>query len=399
MNLTGKHILLGLSGGIAAYKACDLVRRLRDAGAEVRVVMTEGATHFVTPLTLQALSGHPVRTSLWDEAAEAAMGHIELARWADVILIAPASADVLARLAAGMADDLLTTLCLASEAPLFLAPAMNRVMWAHPATRANAQTLAARGVMFFGPASGGQACGETGEGRMLEPVELVARLVEHLAPPRHGLAGKRVVITAGPTREALDPVRFISNRSSGRMGYALAEAAREAGAEVVLISGPTALPTPKGVARIDVETALQMHETVMAQMPCDIFIGTAAVADYRPLEAAPGKIKKSAEQLTITLVKNPDIVSEVAALPERPFVVGFAAETDRVLEHARDKLVRKRLDLIAANRVGPGLAFDQPDNALTLLWAEGQVELPQADKRLLARQIIELIMQRMDHRA
>ncbi|MGC8733402.1 MAG: bifunctional phosphopantothenoylcysteine decarboxylase/phosphopantothenate--cysteine ligase CoaBC, partial [Halothiobacillaceae bacterium] len=342
MNLTGKHILLGLSGGIAAYKACDLVRRLRDAGAEVRVVMTEGATHFVTPLTLQALSGYPVRTSVWDEAAEAAMGHIELARWADAILIAPASADVLARLAAGMADDLLTTLCLATEVPLLLAPAMNRVMWANPATQANVQTLTARGAILLGPAAGAQACGETGEGRMLEPVELVARLVEHLTPPQHGLAGKRVVITAGPTREALDPVRFISNRSSGRMGYALAEAAQATGAEVVLISGPTALPTPKGVARIDVETALQMRNAVMAQMPCDIFIGTAAVADYRPLEAAPEKIKKGAEQLTLTLVKNPDIVSEVAALPERPFVVGFAAETEHVLEHARDKLVRKK---------------------------------------------------------
>ncbi|MGC9008827.1 MAG: bifunctional phosphopantothenoylcysteine decarboxylase/phosphopantothenate--cysteine ligase CoaBC [Halothiobacillaceae bacterium] len=399
MNLTGKHILLGLSGGIAAYKACDLVRRLRDAGAEVRVVMTEGATHFVTPLTLQALSGYPVRTSVWDEAAEAAMGHIELARWADAILIAPASADVLARLAAGMADDLLTTLCLATEVPLLLAPAMNRVMWANPATQANVQTLTARGAILLGPAAGAQACGETGEGRMLEPVELVARLVEHLTPPQHGLAGKRVVITAGPTREALDPVRFISNRSSGRMGYALAEAAQATGAEVVLISGPTALPTPKGVARIDVETALQMRNAVMAQMPCDIFIGTAAVADYRPLEAAPEKIKKGAEQLTLTLVKNPDIVSEVAALPERPFVVGFAAETEHVLEHARDKLVRKKLDLIAANRVGEGLAFDQPDNALTVLWDGGQAEFPQTDKRQLARQLIELIVQRIQHRA
>jgi phosphopantothenoylcysteine decarboxylase/phosphopantothenate--cysteine ligase len=399
MNLTSKHILLGLSGGIAAYKACDLVRRLRDAGAEVRVVMTEGATHFVTPLTLQALSGYPVRTSVWDEAAEAAMGHIELARWADAILIAPASADVLARLAAGMADDLLTTLCLATEVPLLLAPAMNRVMWANPATQANVQTLTARGAILLGPAAGAQACGETGEGRMLEPVELVARLVEHLTPPQHGLAGKRVVITAGPTREALDPVRFISNRSSGRMGYALAEAAQATGAEVVLISGPTALPTPKGVARIDVETALQMRDAVMAQIPCDIFIGTAAVADYRPLEAAPEKIKKGAEQLTLTLVKNPDIVSEVAALPERPFVVGFAAETEHVLEHARDKLVRKKLDLIAANRVGEGLAFDQPDNALTVLWDGGQAEFPQTDKRQLARQLIELIVQRIQHRA
>ncbi|MEO1750919.1 bifunctional phosphopantothenoylcysteine decarboxylase/phosphopantothenate--cysteine ligase CoaBC [Thiofaba sp. EF100] len=400
MNLSGKHILLGLSGGIAAYKACDLVRRLRDAGAEVRVVMTEGATHFLTPLTLQALSGHPVRASLWDETAEAAMGHIELARWADAILIAPASADVMARLAAGLADDLLTTLCLATEVPLFLAPAMNRVMWAHPATQANVQTLAARGTTLFGPAAGTQACGETGEGRMLEPLELVALLSRHLAPEQNRpWAGRRVVITAGPTREALDPVRFLSNRSSGRMGFALAEAARDAGAEVVLVSGPTALPTPEGVTRIDVETALQMRDAVMTQMPCDIFIGTAAVADYRPLEPAPGKIKKTADQLNLTLVKNPDILSEVAARLDRPFVVGFAAETEHVLEHARDKLVRKRLDLIAANRVGEGLAFDQPDNALTVLWAGGQAELPQADKRQLARQLIELIDQRITPRA
>ncbi|MEW6727750.1 MAG: bifunctional phosphopantothenoylcysteine decarboxylase/phosphopantothenate--cysteine ligase CoaBC [Pseudomonadota bacterium] len=400
MNLSGKHILLGLSGGIAAYKACDLVRRLRDAGAEVRVVMTEGATHFVTPLTLQALSGHPVRASLWDETAEAAMGHIELARWADAILIAPASADVMARLAAGLADDLLTTLCLATEVPLFLAPAMNRAMWAHPATQANVQTLAARGTTLFGPAAGTQACGETGEGRMLEPLELVALLSRHLAPEQdRPWAGRRVVITAGPTREALDPVRFLSNRSSGRMGFALAEAARDAGAEVVLVSGPTALPPPEGVTRINVETALQMRDAVMAQMPCDIFIGTAAVADYRPLEPAPGKIKKTADQLNLTLVKNPDILSEVAARLDRPFVVGFAAETEHVLEHARDKLVRKRLDLIAANRVGEGLAFDQPDNALTVLWAGGQAELPQADKRQLARQLIELIDQRITPRA
>ncbi|MEW6766036.1 MAG: bifunctional phosphopantothenoylcysteine decarboxylase/phosphopantothenate--cysteine ligase CoaBC [Pseudomonadota bacterium] len=433
MNFTGKHILLGVSGGIAAYKACDLVRRLRDAGAEVRVVMTEGATRFVTPLTLQALSGNPVRASLWDEAHEAAMGHIELARWADAILIAPASADVMARLAAGMANDLLTTLCLASEAPLLLAPAMNRVMWTNLATQANAQALTARGVTLLGPASGEQACGETGEGRMLEPLELVNQLANALPPLPEGegwgerwapinptapspqpsphgrgrkndlLAGQKAVITAGPTREAIDPVRFISNRSSGRMGYALAEAARDAGAEVVLISGPTALPIPSGIAHIKVETALQMREAVITQMPCDIFIGTAAVADYRPAEVAPGKIKKHADELELRLVKNPDILSEVAARdPQtegRPFVVGFAAETDHVVEHAREKLIRKRLDLIAANRVGEGLAFDQPDNALTVLWADGQAELPQADKRQLARQLIELIAQKIQDRA
>lgn len=397
MSLTGKHILLGVSGGIAAYKTAELTRRLRDAGAEVRVVMTEGATRFITPLTLQALSGNPVRVSLWDEEHEAAMGHIELARWADAILIAPASADVMARLAAGMADDLLTTLCLASEAPLFLAPAMNRVMWSHPATQANTATLRTRSVTLLGPASGGQACGETGEGRMLEPLELVDQLQRHFSTGL--LAGQRVVITAGPTREAIDPVRYISNRSSGRMGYALAEAARDAGAEVVLVSGPTSLPPPAGIKRINVESALAMREAVMDAMPCDVFIGTAAVADYRPSEVAPGKIKKTADELSIELVKTPDILSEVAARSDRPFTVGFAAETDHVLDYARNKLVRKNLDMIAANRVGEGLAFDQPDNALTVLWADGQAELPQADKRLLATQLIQLIAQRVQDRA
>ncbi len=405
MKLSGKHILLGISGGIAAYKACDLVRRLREAGAEVRVVMTEHATRFITPLTLQALSGHPVRVSLWDEGHEAAMGHIELARWADAILIAPATASIMARLAAGMADDLLTTLCLAAEAPprcpLFLAPAMNRGMWAHPATRANAATLQARGAILLGPASGDQACGEVGEGRMLEPSEQVARLAARLAPEPalgQGLAGRRVLITAGPTREALDPVRFLSNRSSGRMGYALAEAARDAGAEVVLVSGPTALPAPQGVLRIEVESAEQMLAAVMAELPCDVFIGTAAVADWRPAEPALHKIKKGAEQISLTLIKNPDILGTLAALPERPFIVGFAAETEDVLRHARDKLVDKGLDMIAANLVGPGRGFDQPDNALTVLWADGQAELPQADKRVLARQLIALISQRMERR-
>ncbi len=419
MTLAQKKILLGISGGIAAYKACELTRRLRDAGAKVRVVMTENATRFVTPLTLQALSGHPVRVSLWDENHEAAMGHIELARWADVIVIAPASADVMARLAAGMANDLLTTLCLASDAPLFLAPAMNHLMWTHPATQANVRTLVARGAQLLGPASGAQACGEVGEGRMLEPMELVERLSASfpLSPtlPRQGgggqtesiascastavFQGKRIVITAGGTREAIDPVRFIANRSSGRMGYALAEAARDAGAEVVLISGITALPTPSGMSRIEVESALQMREAVKQAMPCDIFIAAAAVADYRPAEPATQKIKKQAEQLSLHLVKNPDILSEVAALPQRPFTVGFAAETERLIEHARDKLQRKKLDLIAANLVGEGLAFEQADNALTVLWADGQIELAQADKRILARQLIQIISKRLKNHA
>ena len=397
MTLAHKNILLGISGGIAAYKACELTRRLRDAGAVVRVVMTDNATRFVTQLTLQALSGNPVRVSLWDEAHEAAMGHIELARWADAILIAPASADVMARLAVGMADDLLTTLCLASDAPLFLAPAMNHQMWTHPATQANAQNLVVRGAQLLGPASGAQACGETGEGRMLEPSELVERLTSNLSAQAdsRSLNGKRVVITAGGTREAIDPVRFISNRSSGRMGYALAEAARDAGAEVVLISGMPALPKPPGITRIEVESALQMRQAVQQAMPCDIFIAAAAVADYRPAETALHKIKKHAEQLTLHLVKNPDILSEVAALPQRPFTVGFAAETEHLIEHARDKLQRKKLDMIAANLVGEGLAFDQTDNALTVLWSDGQIELAQTDKTTLARQLIQIIATRM----
>jgi len=413
MNLTDKKILLGIAGGIAAYKACELTRRLRDAGAEVRVVMTENATRFVTPLTLQALSGNPVRTSLWDEEHEAAMGHIELARWADAILIAPVSADLMARLACGMADDLLSTLCLASEAPLLLAPAMNRVMWAHPATQANVQTLIQRGARILGPASGGQACGEVGEGRMLEPLALVEQLHDVLicrvnkrsasttavsadALRLSTLQGKRIVITAGATREALDPVRFISNRSSGRMGYAVATAARDAGAKVLLISGVTNLPAPQGVARIEVETALQMREAVLQAMPCDIFIATAAVADYRPAEPAVQKIKKHADTLTLELVKNPDILSEVAALEQRPFTVGFAAETEHLIEHARSKLQRKNLDMIAANLVGEGLAFDQADNALTVLWADGKTELAQTDKTTLARQLMQIIAIRVN---
>jgi len=400
MNLTHKKILLGIAGGIAAYKACELVRRLRDAGAEIRVVMTKNATRFVTPLTLQALSGNPVRVSMWDEEHEAAMGHIELARWADAILIAPASADLIARLAAGMANDLLSTLCLASEAPLLLAPAMNRVMWAHPATQANVHTLTQRGACMLGPASGGQACGEIGEGRMMEPMELVEQLHDTLigrvsALSLSTLRSKRVVITAGATREAIDPVRFISNRSSGRMGYAVAEAARDAGAEVLLISGVTNLPTPHGISRIDVETALQMREAVHQAMSCDIFIATAAVADYRPAEPALQKIKKHADTLTLELVKNPDILSEVAALAQRPFSVGFAAETEHLIEHARAKLQRKKLDMIAANLVGENLAFDQVDNALTVLWSDGQIELAQSDKFTLARQLIQIISERI----
>lgn len=394
--LAGKNILLGVSAGIAAYKACELVRRLREAGAQVRVVMTPNATRFVTPLTLQALSGHPVRTSLWDEGHEAAMGHIELARWADCILIAPASAGLLARLASGMADDLLTTLCLASKAPLLLAPAMNHVMWAHPATQANVGTLLKWGAHMLGPDAGAQACGEVGEGRMLAPEMIVQQLTAALFSTNvGGLAGQRVIITAGATREAIDPVRFISNRSSGRMGYAVAEAARDAGGKVVLISGNTALPVPQGVTLIKVESALDMHAAVFKSMPCDIFIGTAAVADYRPAHMAAHKIKKNADSLSLQLVKNPDILRDVASHSPRPFTVGFAAETENLIEHARAKLVGKKLDMIAANAVGENLAFDQEDNALTVLYDHEQVTLPRANKRELAQKLIQLIAQRL----
>jgi phosphopantothenoylcysteine decarboxylase/phosphopantothenate--cysteine ligase len=390
------RILLGVSGGIAAYKAAELVRRLRERGAEVRVVMTEGATRFVTPLTFQALSGEAVRTSLWDEAAEAAMGHIELARWATRVLVAPASADLIARLAQGQANDLLTTLCLATEAPLTLAPAMNRVMWAHPAVQANIATLAARGADILGPGSGDQACGEIGAGRMWEP-EQIAHAV--LLEAGAALTGKRVLITAGPTYEDLDPVRYLGNRSSGRMGFAIAAAARAQGAEVTLISGPVSLATPAGVRRIDARSAEQMHAAVFAALPGqDLFIATAAVADFRPRSQQRSKIKKKPGQSTITLELelNPDILADVAAQSPRPFVVGFAAETDEVERYARDKLVRKRLDLIAANRVGVGdCGFDSERNALTLYWDGGQADIAEADKGDVARRLLQVIAQRM----
>lgn len=398
--LHGERVLLGVSGGIAAYKAADLVRRLREAGAEVRVVMTEGAQRFVTPLTFQALSGHPVRSSLWDEHAEAAMGHIELARWATRVLVAPASADALARLAHGLAGDLLGTLCLASEAPLAVAPAMNRRMWAHPATQANVATLRARGVEVLGPAEGDQACGEVGAGRMLEPAQIVAALVA-LRVDAVRFAGRRVLITAGPTCEDIDPVRYIGNRSSGKMGFALAAAAAAMGARVTLVAGPVALATPAGVSRVDVRSAAQMREAVLAALPeQDVFIAAAAVADYAPARAAADKIKKTGEALTLALVRTPDILAEVAARTDRPFTVGFAAETREVETYARDKLVRKRLDMIAANRVGlPGLGFESDDNALSVYWADGGAEIGAAPKPLVARRLLQLIADRMEHRA
>ncbi|MCC5861008.1 MAG: bifunctional phosphopantothenoylcysteine decarboxylase/phosphopantothenate--cysteine ligase CoaBC [Gammaproteobacteria bacterium] len=388
-----QRVLLGVTGGIAAYKSAELVRALRERGCEVQVVMTRGAREFIGAATLQALSGRPVREDLWDAAAEAAMGHIELARWADCVLIAPATAQCLARLAHGLADDLLSTLCLATDAPVYLAPAMNRLMWAHPATRANCEVLAARGVTLLGPGIGDQACGETGPGRMLEPQALVAAVLKDPAGP---LAGRTVMITAGPTREPIDPVRYLTNRSSGKMGFALAAAAREAGARVVLVTGPVALATPPGVERVDVETAAELHEAVHRRVgDCDIFIGAAAVADYRPREYAGEKIKKRDATLTLTLDRSPDVLASVAALASRPFTVGFAAETCEVERHAREKLARKQLDMIVANQVGPGRAFDTEDNELLVLWPEeGCQVFARAPKRELAEALIALIATR-----
>ena len=393
------RILLGVTGGIAAYKSADLVRRLRERGAEVQVVMTAAATEFVTPLTFQALSGRPVRTSLWDAAAEASMGHIELARWADRVLVAPATADFIARLAHGIADDLLSTLCLATESPIAIAPAMNRVMWTNAATQANVATLASRGIAILGPGEGGQACGETGAGRMLEPAELADLLLDRspapLARPVGSLAGRKVVVTAGPTRERIDPVRFITNRSSGKMGYAVAAAARDAGAEVVIVSGPVNLPAPDGVRRVCVETAEQMLAAVNAELAgTDVFIAAAAVSDYRPLQVSAEKIKKTSDSLLLALSRTPDILATVAAGDPRPFVVGFAAETQNVERNALAKLEGKRLDMIAANQVGDGLAFDCDDNALTVYWPDGKLELPRAGKAELAARLIEVIAER-----
>jgi phosphopantothenoylcysteine decarboxylase / phosphopantothenate---cysteine ligase len=396
--MQGKHILLGVTGGIAAYKSPDLVRRLCERGAEVQVVMTRGAREFVTPTTFQAVSGRPVRTDLWDAAAEAAMGHIELARWAHAVLIAPASADFLARLAAGLADDLLATLCLATEAPVAVAPAMNHVMWANAATRANVATLAARGVRIFGPGEGDQACGEIGEGRMLEPLELAERLQALLGGG--ALAGRRVLVTAGPTRERIDPVRFISNRSSGKMGFAVAQAAREAGASVVLVAGPVSLPTPAGVTRIDVESAADMLAAVLQGIAgTDVFISTAAVADYRPARAAEHKIKKTSDTLDLSMERTPDVLATVAARPDRPFVVGFAAETQAVEQNARAKLMKKNLDMIAANEVGHDKAFDAEDNQLVVLARSARHELGQGSKLALARGLVALIARELETRA
>ena len=396
-----ERIVLGVSGGIAAYKAVEIVRRLRERGHEVQVVLTEGAAQFVTPLTFQAVSGRAVRSGLWDHAAEAAMGHIELARWAQRILIAPATADLIARMAQGQADDLLTTILLASAAPVAIAPAMNQQMWAHPSVQANLAVLRQRGVRLIGPARGSQACGDIGEGRMSEPADILAALFARAADSAGRLAGTRVLITAGPTLEDIDPVRYVGNRSSGKMGFAVAAAAAAEGAEVTLVAGPVPLPTPSGVTRIDVRSALEMHAAVFAALPGqDIFIAAAAVADYRPAAALPNKRKKSGDTWSLELVLNPDILAEVAATSPRPFVVGFAAETEQVETYARGKLARKRLDMIAANRVGEaGCGFESCDNALSVYWQGGGEEIALGDKADVAAQLVQLIARRRQAQA
>nr|WP_267135503.1 bifunctional phosphopantothenoylcysteine decarboxylase/phosphopantothenate--cysteine ligase CoaBC [Vibrio sp. CK2-1] len=398
-SLAGKKILLGISGGIAAYKCADLTRRLIERGAQVQVVMTPAAKEFITPLTMQAVSGRPVSDSLLDPAAEASMGHIELAKWADLILLAPATADLIARMRAGMGNDLLTTLILASNAPIAVAPAMNQQMYANVATQDNLSILTQRGMMIWGPAAGQQACGDVGYGRMLEPMELVAHCEAFFGPKP--LQNIKLTITAGPTREAIDPVRYISNHSSGKMGFAIAEAAANMGAEVTLISGPVALATPANVTRIDVESAEQMHQAAMEHAVINnIFISCAAVADYRPSNVAEQKIKKTSDNdhMQINMVKNPDIVASVAALTkQRPFTVGFAAETQDVEQYARGKLKKKNLDLICANDVSvAGLGFNSNDNALHLYWNGGEQALATASKAQLAKQLLNIIAEQFN---
>ncbi len=400
--LSNKRILLGVTGGIAAYKSAILARRLIDAGATVRVVMTQGALAFMQPLTFQALTGNPVHTELLDPAAEAAMGHIELARWADCILIAPASANTLARLAHGMADDLLSTLCLASDAPLFVAPAMNRLMWSNAATTHNCQILASRGVGFIGPGDGAQACGEVGSGRLLEPEDIRDQLeaaLGTLTPQNEAsaqLAGKRILITAGPTREAIDPVRYISNHSSGKMGFAIAEAAVAMGASVTLVAGPVSLTTQATLKRIDVISADDMLNAVMNQVADnDVFISVAAVADYRLEQVMDQKIKKNDTQMQLSFIRNPDILKTVSTLDKRPFCVGFAAETENVEAHARAKLANKQLDMIAANQVAQpdNPVFGSDTNALELYWPadNGHESIPSGSKLQVAYALLNAV--------
>ena len=421
MSLAGKKIVLGVSGGIAAYKTPDLVRRLRERGADVRVAITEGGKAFITPLSLQAVSGYPVSDSLLDPAAEAAMGHIELGKWADLVILAPATADLIARVAAGMANDLVTTICLATPAPVAVVPAMNQQMYRNAATQHNLDTLASRGLLIWGPDSGSQACGDVGPGRMLDPLTIVDMAAAHFSPvngrmldplaivahalqwaaPVNDLQHLNIMITAGPTREPLDPVRYITNHSSGKMGFAIAAAAAKRGANVTLVSGPVSLTTPAFVQRIDVTTALEMEAAVQAHAQQQhIFIGCAAVADYRAETIADAKIKKQGDELTIKMVKNPDIVAGVAALKtHRPYVVGFAAETNNVEEYARQKRTRKNLDLICANDVSLSTqGFNSDSNALHLFWQDGDKVLPLERKELLGQHLLDEIVTRYDEK-
>ena len=392
--LAGKRVIVGITGGIAAYKSAELVRLLRRRGADVRVILTESAVEFVTPLTLQTLSGHPVHRHLIDEQAEQSLGHIELARWADVILVAPASANTIARLAQGRAEDLLSAVCLATSAPCSFAPAMNRQMWENTVTRGNVRMLEDSGWHRFGPGSGEQACGEYGEGRMLEPAQLADNVAALFATGK--LAGLKVVITAGPTWEAIDPVRGLTNRSSGKMGYAVAVAAREAGAKVVLISGPTRLPAPEGVETVQIDSAEQMMQQAEMQCPdANIFVGAAAVADFRPARSYASKVSKDKLGQSLQLEQNPDIIATLAKILPQLFTVGFAAETGDLADKARDKLEKKHLDLVAANRVDlPGQGIDSNDNALLLIDSAGTTELPLQGKSSLARLLIDEIAER-----
>ncbi|WP_156104918.1 bifunctional phosphopantothenoylcysteine decarboxylase/phosphopantothenate--cysteine ligase CoaBC [Buttiauxella agrestis] len=400
MGLSGKKIVLGVSGGIAAYKTPELVRRLRERGAEVRVVMTEAAKAFITPLSLQAVSGYPVSDSLLDPAAEAAMGHIELGKWADLVILAPATADLIARITAGMANDLVSTICLATPSPVAVVPAMNQQMYRATATQHNLETLASRGLLIWGPDSGSQACGDVGPGRMLDPLTIVEMAAQHFSVIKD-LQHLNVMITAGPTRERLDPVRYITNDSSGKMGYAIAAAAAARGANVTLISGPVSLPTPAWVKRVDVTTALEMEAAVQQHVQTQqIFVGCAAVADYRAATVADEKIKKQGDEITIKMIKNPDIVAGVAALlTHRPYVVGFAAETNNVEEYAQQKRLSKNLDLICANDVSQaGQGFNSENNALHLFWQDGDKVLPLERKELLGHLLLNEIVTRYDEK-
>lgn len=395
LNIRTAKVLLGVTGGIAAYKSPELVRRLRDLGAEVQVVMTPSAEKLVSATVFQAVSGREVRVDLWDEQAEAAMSHIELARWADLVVVAPATANTMSQLATGTASSLLTTLCLATEAPLVLVPAMNQAMWRNPATQHNREVLTQRGIRLIGPAEGEQACGDTGPGRMVEPADIVSTLRGAFVATAGQLDGVTVVVTAGPTREPIDPVRYVSNRSSGKMGFAVAAAAAAAGGRVTLVTGPVNLPTPPGVDRLDVETAAEMHDVALAHAEkADIYIGAAAISDYRPQKVQKQKIKKQSATLSLDMVRSKDVLADIAALKNAPFTVGFAAETERLEEYARGKMLAKKLDMIVGNLVGKDLCFEQDDNSVLVLWHGGAEEIPRMSKTEVAQRLVGLISAR-----